>query len=356
MDSLAINCAGVVHANGFDTKEGRIILQSDASGVVKVTGEVVAKTQDRGGKIHVLGEYVQLVDEAKIDASGRNGGGEILIGGDFKRENPEISTALAVFVGKKVQVSADAHSEGDGGKVIFWGERFNQFFGLVSARGGKEGGNGGLVEISSHGVLIPSGLVDTKAEKGKFGTLLFDPVDVTIGVGNTNVTSPLVLGDLTPPTTSYVFNTGPGATIDAGDLITFLGSSNIIIDAVTPALGGSCIITVSSAVSWSAATFLRLIARNVALNASISNTNAGARFSPCIDIQANAASALAGTFDGLRMNNRSITTVSGDIYIIARGGNAGVQNMGIEQIGNSRIYLFRSSLCHHRRKRRSRRR
>jgi len=50
--------------------------------------------------------------------------------------------------------------------------------GTIFARGGLNGGDGGFVEVSSHGVLDFVGTVDNRAPQGAAGTLLLDPMDV----------------------------------------------------------------------------------------------------------------------------------------------------------------------------------
>ena len=45
---------------------------------------------------------------------------------------------------------------------------------------GAQAGDGGFVEVSSHGQLNFAGMVDTRAPAGKIGTLLLDPADYYI--------------------------------------------------------------------------------------------------------------------------------------------------------------------------------
>ena len=41
----------------------------------------------------MLGNRVAVMDNAEIDASGVNGGGKILVGGDYQGKNPDIQNA-----------------------------------------------------------------------------------------------------------------------------------------------------------------------------------------------------------------------------------------------------------------------
>ena len=62
---------------------GSIVVQS-REGTTRVAGQVSATGSDgKGGQIQLLGQRV-AVDHATVDASGRTGGGQILIGGDHR--------------------------------------------------------------------------------------------------------------------------------------------------------------------------------------------------------------------------------------------------------------------------------
>ena len=77
-------------------------------------------------------------------------------------------------------INASATGRGNGGKVVLWSDSQTTFAGTILARGGAESGDGGFVEVSSHQLLNYSGTTDTRAPKGKVGTLLLDPFDVSI--------------------------------------------------------------------------------------------------------------------------------------------------------------------------------
>ncbi len=114
-----------------------------------MSGQVIAEKENGGrrGRSCLRNKY-QLLDGARIDASGAFGGGEVLIGGGFQGNDPDIKNAEHVFVSEDVEVKADALEEGDGGKVIFWGDKSMAYQGSASSRGGPQGGDGGLIEVS----------------------------------------------------------------------------------------------------------------------------------------------------------------------------------------------------------------
>ncbi len=131
-----------------------------------------------GGTVQVLGSRVGLFD-AKVEASGTNGGGTVLIGGDYKGEGTVPNAQRTVVSGDSV-IQADALHNGNGGKVIVWADEVTGFYGQISARGGLNFGDGGFVEVSGKQELIFDGNVDVSANNGSWGTLLLDPTNILI--------------------------------------------------------------------------------------------------------------------------------------------------------------------------------
>ena len=117
-----------------------------------------------------------LKDDAKVSTSGSNGGGEILIGGNYLGQGPEPNASTTVIL-DGVEISADALVSGDGGRVIVWSDDYTNFQGSISAKGSLSG-LGGFVETSSKdnrafgSVTAAGGLSD--------GTYLLDPANVEI--------------------------------------------------------------------------------------------------------------------------------------------------------------------------------
>ncbi len=150
-----------------------------AGNTVIHTGELVAPA----GMVQVLGNSIQLVESARIDVSGWNGGGTALIGGDFQGKRL-LPNATRTVVGPDVQIFADAQGMGPGGRVIVWADDSTQFAGKISARGGNLGGDGGFVEVSGKESLAFTGQVNAGAVNGQPGTLFLDPRDITVTVEN----------------------------------------------------------------------------------------------------------------------------------------------------------------------------
>ncbi|MEE3715756.1 CHAT domain-containing protein [Tumidithrix elongata RA019] len=162
------------------------------SGQINVSTPPLAKG-GLGGVVGIFGEKVGLVN-AKIDASGVNGGGTVLIGGDFQGKGT-VPNALRTFVDSNSRIDVSAILNGDGGKTIVWSDQSTRFLGSVAANGGMQSGNGGFVEVSGKQNLDYQGTVNTLALNGKIGTLLLDPTDINV-VGGTGPFSFATLTDV----------------------------------------------------------------------------------------------------------------------------------------------------------------
>lgn len=181
---------GVIQATKATLEGGKVLLK--ASGDTTVQGKILA-AGSLGGNIDVLGQRVALTDIADIDASGSQGGGVVRIGGDYQGKNTALPNAQATYLGAQTRIKADAIHNGDGGKIIVWGNDSTQAYGSLSAKGGANGGNGGFVETSAH-VLDVSGIkVNTQAPLGKTGTWLLDPTNIEVVAAGTG---DAILGDV----------------------------------------------------------------------------------------------------------------------------------------------------------------
>jgi hypothetical protein len=98
------------------------------------------------------------------------------------------------------------------------------FQGEATATAGIDSGDGGLIEISGKGNLGYDGSVDASAANGAAGTVLFDPVDVTVELA----------GPTELPANPLTFSTNPGELLSIAPIaitaITDTGS-NVVIQA-----------------------------------------------------------------------------------------------------------------------------
>ncbi len=156
----------------------QLLTGTSQAGEVIVSGTVDVSSSKIGGNVQVFGDKVEL-SGAKINASGNNGGGVVLIGGDYQGHGTA-PTAFSTNIDQNSIITADANVHGNGGRVIIWADDTTQFLGKVSVRGGTISGNGGFVEVSGKNFLDYQGKVDALAPFGKVGTLLLDPTNIEI--------------------------------------------------------------------------------------------------------------------------------------------------------------------------------
>ncbi|MGB9369089.1 MAG: filamentous hemagglutinin N-terminal domain-containing protein, partial [Xanthobacteraceae bacterium] len=282
VDSV-INTSGVIEANSVGVKNGQIVLGAAtatyagggrgqaatlASSLppqkVKVSGTLSAagkKAGTKGGTITITGEHIEVAG-ATINASGREGGGKVMIGGDWGGGKPDTSlvsnqsakleanaipTATTVSVDAATKIDASAKDKGDGGKVILWANDRLTFTGTILALGAKDIGNGGFVETSGHSTSV-GGTISA----GKGGLWLLDPANLNIG-------------------------STEAATINAS-----LNSGTDVLQQTGTSGPGTGDIIVSSQISWNTSATLTLLAfHNIQINdagpfsGTIVNTGAG---------------------------------------------------------------------------------
>ncbi|OZH55866.1 hypothetical protein AFK68_01830, partial [Hydrocoleum sp. CS-953] len=181
----------IVNANGDVVLTDSNTLVADTPGDAIVSGNIDVSTtslsQQQGGsnpgnQVNVLGSRVALINTT-IKADALNGGGTVLIGGDFQG-NGIVPNSQQTFVNQNSFISADAITNGDGGRVIIWSNGITNFAGNISAKGGEISGDGGFVEVSGKEELIFNGNVNVSAAFGNPGTILLDPENVTVGEDN----------------------------------------------------------------------------------------------------------------------------------------------------------------------------
>ncbi|MFJ4067194.1 MBG domain-containing protein [Pseudomonas sp. NPDC089996] len=161
LDSV-INLGGKVSADGVSNDGGTIVLGN--AGRTDVTGTLSA-TGKKGGSVKVQGDAVVVAKGANIDASG---------------------------------------NQGEGGKVVVWGDRSTHFAGSASANGTTRGG---VVETSGKQLTVTADAkVDTRGGTAN-GTWLLDPETVNID------------------------ETGAAGSVAASAIVSNLAQGNVVIQA-----------------------------------------------------------------------------------------------------------------------------
>ncbi|BDI04857.1 YDG domain-containing protein [Sphaerotilus microaerophilus] len=231
------------------TAAGTILADSGPTGTSLLAGQWLAEsTGGQGGQIRLLGERVALLDGARVDASGARGGGEVLMGGGAQGRDPTVRNARATYVARSARIAADATGEGNGGRIIVWGSDTARAYGHFSAQGGPAGGDGGLVETSGGWLDARPASMRTGAPKGRAGTWLLDPYDLTItDAANLTTGDVPVTGSVDPPTT-YFNPTTDRAVLTSETIEAALNAgNNVYIATSNTDTTGSGLIKLSSA-------------------------------------------------------------------------------------------------------------
>ncbi len=291
---------------------GRILLKASARTVLGA-GSLTSAANDhgRGGTLQVLGETVDV--SGKIDASGSNGGGEVLVGGDAHGANSAVRNATTTTVTASANIAADAQETGNGGKVVVWADDTTRFAGRISARGGAETGDGGFVETSGKRRLAFSGQVDTSAPNGNTGNLLLDPNDFHLKDSG---------GDMT------------GASLSAA-----LATSNVTIMSASGATAGNGDIFVDDVVGWSSNLLTLNAGRNIDINAVMTASGSSKldliTGSGMVRTGFAAGGGFRGRVDFPGRSGAGILDINGDGYFVLNalgspGSTTGTDLQGIE--------------------------
>ena len=222
---VTVNPDGTITLNGSSTRVPVDHGTTLASSTLDVT------SLNQGGQVIILGHHVGLLN-ADINASGDLGGGTIRVGGDYQGVGA-LPTAAATFVEGTSTLVADAIAQGDGGTIILWSNEATRSYGRLSARGGANSGNGGLIETSSQGYLDTQGVPDISAPNGLAGTWLLDPFDVQIIVdGETD-------GSAFPTGNPFIAQAGEPAIVSWFDIESTLSSGTGATVTVSTGTEGS---------------------------------------------------------------------------------------------------------------------
>lgn len=194
-----IGASGYITAKTIGSQQGKILIHAQGSNAVennvaadkgKKTGKSKLMvdaildasgygTGQTGGSIALLADEVEVASGTIADSSGDQGGGQILVGGDYLGSG-ETPASISTYVDPDSFFLNNAVSSGNGGKTIVWSDGNTEFYGNIFSRGGSKGGNGGFAETSGHDHLTAQGYVDLTAPQGEKGTYLLDPANIAI--------------------------------------------------------------------------------------------------------------------------------------------------------------------------------
>jgi filamentous hemagglutinin family protein len=234
-----VNAGGTIAAHSVGAQTGTVTI-AGMGGSVSVTGlvSVSGRAPDTmGGQVAVNATgNVTLASTARINASGRAGGGAVAIGTTLQRASggpgtPSAMTAANVDVRPGARITASATRSGNGGRVTVLSGQTTRMDGTIVSRGGPQAGDGGFVEISGANLGL-TGAVDVLGPAGLRGTILLDPTDLAI-VASTGTTTSSVDGEFSGGTLAFTAPDGTPlpSTVSAATLNSFGANGDVIVQA-----------------------------------------------------------------------------------------------------------------------------
>ncbi|SAK78094.1 filamentous hemagglutinin-like protein [Caballeronia temeraria] len=247
--AAVVNQTGTVRARSVEARNGRIVLDGGTTGVTNIGGTLDATAPDAGtgGRIDATGYHVAVNDGAQIRADGAQGGGRVRVGGGAAGKATDLANADALWMSPNAHVSADALVSGNGGNIVMYGTEAARVYGELSARGGPQGGNGGLVETSGEYLNTDGARIRLGAPKGHGGQWLLDPASIEIVNTAPSSISTTTSSTTTPP--NLTLATGPApALVTATPVVFSPGASDnyVLASAITSQLDQGASVTIST--------------------------------------------------------------------------------------------------------------
>ncbi|WP_250455987.1 filamentous hemagglutinin N-terminal domain-containing protein [Caballeronia sp. ATUFL_M2_KS44] len=320
-----LNQTGTVRARSVEARNGRIVLDGGTSGVTEIAGNLDASAPNggTGGRIDVTGHDVALMDGARIDASGAQGGGRVRVGGGAAGREADIANADGLWMSPNAHVFADALAAGDGGNVVMYATQAARVYGELSARGGAGGGNGGRVETSGGYLETDGAQIHVDAPMGRGGEWLLDPASLLI-VNTRPSTLGTAVPALDPNTNRVTFSPG---TAD----------SSVLAQDVSNQLNSGSSVTLSTS---SGGTGLFNGDITMQRGTSITKTGPAAANDATLTLSANGSITLLGTIGGASVAQAGGPSVppNGRLNVVLDA------NTGNAPAGASRIVLAGASI------------
>ncbi|MDE2576272.1 MAG: filamentous hemagglutinin N-terminal domain-containing protein [Rhodospirillales bacterium] len=336
-----VDAGGHIAADSVGAQTGTVRIIG-LGGSIVVDGQVSAAGRaagTTGGQIELNASgNVTVAPTARVDASGRAGGGLIAVGTTLARARGGATaaaklTARRTVIAHGAMITADATQKGQGGRVTVLSGEMTDVAGTVSARGGPLGGNGGFVELSGELGFALSGVVDVSAVAGTDGTILIDPQDLTIIAGGAN---PGLLAGSGQNGSVDVANNGGGTVAISSSLdpAAFDGLKGSVI------LQASRDLTVSSGFTAQASSLVMQAGRNLTVDAPITMATNNSTLSLAAAVSTAAFTAAPG-YDAVLgptgvltiTANGGITASNGSVILASAAG--GISVLGPITAGNA---------------------
>ncbi|MBX3623570.1 MAG: filamentous hemagglutinin N-terminal domain-containing protein [Rhizobacter sp.] len=330
VDNL-INLSGTLRATSFTSAPGLISLHGDANTRVNVSGTLDTSGDGRGGRIEVTGREVNLQSGSSLAATG--GEGSIAVGGDWQGRGP-LAHAEQVNVAQGASLDASGGTRGDGGTVVLWSDKNTQFAGRIDANGGSAAGNAGQVEVSSKGTLGFQGDVGVFATNGQQGSLLLDPLNLTIAAtssGDSQVSADQL---------RYFLTRGTSVTLSADQNVTVDAEVNGLVSGGGGTAGGGLTLTAGNNLAVNQSIGLNNGALNLtATNGTLSQANGTVLYTGtgAATLRGGAGVDLGQVASGgavdIRSANGAVTVRNAIVAATSNGAAAPVASLNVQGAG-----------------------
>jgi filamentous hemagglutinin family protein len=281
--------AYIKNGNAVEAPGGLVILSAQAAnaiqgGVVKNTGTISADGLVSDGGV------IRLVASSSITNTGT------------------------------ISANAAPHSSGSGGQITLKSDLSNpksqtNVDGLISAKGGELGGDGGTVETSGDFVhVFDSAQINTQAPKGTGGTWIVDPWDFTVGTGG-DISGSTLSANLSNSSVTILSSgggTGTSGNININDSVSWTGSNKLTLSAanninidnsINVPTGGSVSLRYATSIGTGGYNFGTFGVNNEGFSGSINYAGTGAGI---FTTQAGSGSVISYTV----INNPSVYSAS----------------------------------------------
>lgn len=199
IDKGAFN-AQVTNRGVIQADDGVVVLTAQAAdaltrSVVNQSGLIQANSlTSKGGRIVLEGDDITLSTNSQTNAIGATGGGDVLVGGGWQGSGG-YRQAIHTTLEQGARIDVSATQSGKGGTAVLWSDTSHAdsvtaVHGSIVARGGAQGGSGGQVETSGHGLDISGAAIDPGAN----GNWLIDPVTISIDAAYSSTISSTLSG------------------------------------------------------------------------------------------------------------------------------------------------------------------
>ena len=340
---VLVRNSGLINASSVVSEGGRVFLKASRDAYLDGNGRIVT-TGTKGGAVEVLGNRVAVTDSAEIDASGRNGGGKILIGGDYQGKNANVQNAGYSTFGPNASLKADATEVGAGGTVIVWADDTTRAYGNISARGGSISGNGGFVETSGKRFLDFTGLrVNTDAALGRSGTWLLDPGHIDVdSIAAATISGNLASGNVVLSTDNsgdgdIIVNSAITKTAGGNNSLTLSAYRSIVLNSAIASTTGKLDLILQSHATSDAGVGSVSIFANITTNGG--NLTVGGGTDPTQFAARGYGTAGNSELYGIYINGSTINAATGNVLMRGEGvgnpGPGGNDTDGIELYNSS---------------------